>query len=388
MKRQAFGCVALALLLAFTVVMTASAAKLAGKEVQLGWIDPFSGWAAEWGQTNAITMEIALEEINGEGGVGGVPLRFIKYDSASKPTDAINAARRLIEQDKALAILGPFLSSSVKMAFPVANRAGIVMISGTSAAPGIAAENRPWTFRNVMTSDRIVGPTLERYLKRYPNIKKVALLYDNKDVVSKTEATAVFPALLQQRGIEIVSTLTFATGDVDFSAQATKVKFAAPDGIVLCAVQYEGANLIKEIRRQGLQQPVVMGIGSSAWGFIRQGGEAVEGTIMPTYFWLGNPDPRAQAFIKKFKERTKQDPPHYTASVYDTIYMLKQAVEMSGVTNKPEDLQADRQKIRDYLTNLKGFPGITGKTDIRADGDADKENYVVEVKKGEFIRIP
>lgn len=387
MRRLVYWILCATALVSLLVPGVAAAQKLAGKEVVLGWIDPFSGWAAEWGQTNEVTVNIAVQEINGGGGVGGVPLRFIKYDSASKPDDAIKAARRLIEQDQVLAIMGPFLSTSAKMAFPVANRAGVVMISGTAAAKGIAAENRPWTFRNVVTSERMVGSTLDVFLKRNPNVKKVVLVYDNKDVVSKTQATQDFPPLLKERKIEIDTTLTFVTGDVDFSAQVTKVKFANPDAIVLSAVQYEGANFVKEVRRQGLKQPVVMGIGSSAWGFIRQGGEAVEGVVMPAYFWLGNPDPRAQAFIKNFRERKQHDPPHYTASVYDTVYILKKVIEESGVTNRPEQKQEDRKKIRDHLAKLKNFPGITGKTSIRPDGDADKEIYVVQVTKGEFLRI-
>ncbi|MBI3091200.1 MAG: ABC transporter substrate-binding protein [Candidatus Tectomicrobia bacterium] len=363
-------------------------AKPAGDAFTLGWISPITGFGAEFAKANEYALQFALDDLTAAGGIHGLPLRFIRYDSASKPEEAIRAANRLITQDKVLAILGPYFSTESRVLFPVANRSKIVAISSVSAAPGIAAENRPWTFRNVMTSDRTIGPVIERFLKLYPGVKTAAIMYDNKAIIAKSEGTQVFPSLLEARGVTIIATTTHGTGDIDFAGQVTKVKAANPDALVVNAMQNETVHIIRELRRQGVTQPIVMGISASTGMLPQRVGAAGNGAVLPSYFWLENPDPRAQRFIQRFRDATTSDPPHYSASHYDTVLMLAQALRDSGVTNRPEDLEQDRERLMRYLTNLKGFQGITGVTDIRADGDADKERYVFMIKDGAYVRLP
>jgi ABC-type branched-subunit amino acid transport system substrate-binding protein len=114
----------------------------------------------------------------------------------------------------------------------------------------------------------------------------------------------------------------------------------------------------------------------------------VEGTYAATDFWTGNPDPKVQSFIKKFKGVYGQDKlPHTTtAAMYDTIYITRHLVKKMGLSGKPGDLQKDREKIRDGWANLKDYPALS-KTTIDENGEAWKDYYTLIVKQGKWIRL-
>src|SRR6185436_11811953 len=110
-----------------------------------------------------------------------------------------------------------------------------------------------------------------------------------------------------------------------------------------------------------LNVPIVGGACAGAPGFIEIAGKAAEGAYMSTAAWLDDPRPEVQAYVKKFLPKNKgQLPPYSGPRAYDIIYSYKHCFEQSGVTNKPSDLDADRDRIRSCLAGLKNFPGIAG----------------------------
>ncbi|MBI3091538.1 MAG: ABC transporter substrate-binding protein [Candidatus Tectomicrobia bacterium] len=382
--------VMVAMALSLLTIMPRQSAAIEGPEIKIGVLKPYTGWGAETAQYAEIAMDMALDKINKAGGINGIPIRLIKYDTRSKAEEAILAARRLLEQDKVLAIMGPELSAEAQVVFPVINRGGVMAVSSMASAPGIAAANRPWAFRNIMTSEKLLEPALAKFLSKHPEIKNVVIVYDNKDFLSKSEGTKLFPELLKPHNIKVVDMVAFHTGDVDYAAQVTKIKNTKHDGIILAALYYEGGYFVRELRRQGVKSPVLAGIGISSPVFMRAGGEATEGVVNAQGFWTGNPRPEVQEFVKEFLERAKGKvqvitPPQYTASNYDSLMITAKIIKESGVTNRSEDLAKDRERIRNGWQNLKDYPGMQGKTSIGADGDAVKDVYIIVVKGGDFV---
>ena len=387
MKKLIFSVLFICVVLGFGLnPESASPANLAGKEVVLGWLEPFTGMGAAYGEEDSVTINIALEEINGSGGVGGLPLRIIKYDTAWKGDQAIAMLKKLAQTDNVLAVMGPYSSAECEVSFPVANMLKIPIITSSGAAPGIE-KNRPWGFRNCMTLAKTLGPAFDKWVEMY-KVKTISKIYENTDFLCSSEATGILPPLLKKHNIQEVSVQTFAKRDINFMAQVSAMKSANPDGIWLSAIYEEGANIVREIRRQGMTQPVIAGIGITGPIFIRLGGKATEGVVQPSNFWADNPDPKVQQFVKKWSAGYKgQIPPHYTANIYETVYILKHVIETSGITNKPEDLDKDREKIMKGLSGLKDFPGLGIKITIGPDGDARKLSYVLQVKDGKWVRI-
>src|SRR5947199_8278941 len=150
--------------LALASIVTASrdalAQKLAGRSVKIGCLVPVTGKGAEWGVAGKASMEIAVEEINAKGGVGGIPMELICYDTQTLEAEALKAVSRLVERDKVLAISGPCFSGEFEIiAAQLDTQFKTVINSYCSAKPGLSAMSK-WAFRNTLTSDKQLKPTV------------------------------------------------------------------------------------------------------------------------------------------------------------------------------------------------------------------------------------
>ena len=134
-------------------------------------------------------MEIAVEEINAKGGIGGVPIELICYDTQTLEAEALKAMSRLVDRDKVLAISGPCFSGEFETIAPqLDERFKTVINSYCSAKPGLSAMSK-WAFRNTLTSDKQLKPVVDAWVKEY-KMKKVVIIYDAEDAVSKGEGAA------------------------------------------------------------------------------------------------------------------------------------------------------------------------------------------------------
>jgi branched-chain amino acid transport system substrate-binding protein len=364
----------------------APAANLAGKSVKLGAIYSITGKGAEWGEHSKIATEIAVEEINRAGGIGGVPVEVLIQDTGTEVAPAISLARKLILEDKVLAILGPCFSSEFEALAPLLDRLKTMMVSQCSAKPGISALSQ-WAFRNTLTSDKQLAPAVEIWQKRY-SIKTAAIIYDSADSVAASEGSAVLPALLKKAGIEVKESLTYQTKDIDFSAQITRVKALNPDGIALGACYQQAANIVREARKQGLKQPFLAGACTGSPEFAKLVGKDGENSVIGSAGWPDDPKPKTAAFLKKFMEKSGGKKPNYGGMrAYDNVYITKWVIETGGVTNDAKDLDADRERLRVGWTKVKDFDGITGLTTINAERDGGGRSTVLTVKDGQFVKI-
>src|ERR1700743_512014 len=199
-------------------------------DVKIGILMPLSGKGASYGQHQETAMKMALEELEKRGGIKGEKVQVVVYDTRGENAEAINLTRKLISNDKVLAIIGPFFSAECEVAFPIAAQNKTPIITASSAKPGIAAKNRPWAFRNALSSDQMNGYLLDVWLKRNP-VKSVVILTDVKDAFTKIDGNAVFPAELKKRNVNVLDNISYQTGDIDFSAQVTQAKELNPAGI-------------------------------------------------------------------------------------------------------------------------------------------------------------
>lgn len=363
--------------------------KVAGKEIKIGFACGMTGSCRDWCKNDLIATKMAVEEINGTGGIDGVPIKIIVQDTASNPAEAVSVVRKLATDDKVLVIQGPFYSSEVEVAFPVANELKVAAISQASSKPGIGAANRPYGFRNCPDEATAARPAIKKFIEKY-NIKSIVIVHDVKDAVSRALGTMVFPPLFKEQGIEIVNEgkyITFQHGDFDMRAQVTKLKGYKFDGIVIGALYDDCATFLKQARRQGLNQPLMSGVTIVSEYLIKQGGTATEGTLAPTTFWP-QMSGVVQRFVREFYKRAGNVyPVVQDAHCYDNIYLLTEIIKTMGVTNRPEDLAKDREKIMKGLTKTKAFPGVEGKVGFDKNGDGVVQVYVIEVRNGRWVEV-
>ena len=363
--------------------------KIAGKEIKVGFACGMTGSCRDWCKNNLIATKMAVEEINATGGIDGVPIKIIVQDTASNPAEAASVVRKLATDDKVLVIQGPFYSSEVEVAFPVANELRVPGISQASSKPGLGAANRPYGFRNCPDEATAARPAVKKFIEKY-NIKSIVIVHDVKDAVSRALGTMVFPPLFKEQGIEIVNEgkyITFQHGDFDMRAQITKLKGYKFDGIVIGALYDDCATFLKQARRQGVNQPLMSGVTIVSEFLIKQGGTATEGTLAPTTFWP-QMSGVVQRFVREFYKRAGNVYPCVQdAHCYDNIYLLAEIIKTMGVTNRPEDLAKDREKIMKGLTKTKAFPGVEGKVGFDKNGDGVVQVYVIEVRDGKWVEV-
>lgn len=373
-----------------TTAALAAGALLAGSawaDIKIGVMMPLSGKGASYGQHQQVALKMALEELAKSGGIKGEKVQIVEYDTRGENAEAISLARKLIHNDKVLAIVGPFFSAETEVAFPVAVQGKTPIITASAAKPGIATKNRPWAFRNALASDQMNGVLIESWLKANPGVKSVVVLTDVKDAFTKVDGTVVFPGILQAKGIKILDNISFQTADIDFAAQVTKAKQLNPDGFVVAGLYNEGGNIVREIRKQGLKQPIVGALGMSEPKFLEIAGPASEGTFGVMPFWPDNPQPRIASWVAEYKKRANVTPNNTDALMYDTILMLKQCIESTGVSNKEADLATDREKIRGCFEKIN-YNGITGPIRFNNDGDAVLVPTVLQAKGGKWTYLP
>ncbi len=373
-------------LVALALPQKSEAANLAGRSVKIGCLAPVTGKGAEWGVAGKASMEMAVEEINAKGGIGGIPMELICYDTQTLEAEALKAASRLVERDKVLAISGPCFSGEFEIIAPqLDTQFKTVINSYCSAKPGLSAMSK-WAFRNTLTSDKQLKPTVDAWVKEYKP-KKVVIIYDAEDAVSKAEGVSVLPALFKEHDIEVLDMLSYRTKDTDYSAQVTKAKSLGAEGIGFGSCYQNAAAVAKEMAKQGLNVPMIGGACASAPGFIEIAGKAAEGAYMSTAAFIDDPRPEVQAYAKKIIAKIGSKPPYSGPRAYDIIYSYKYCIEKSGVTNKPAELEQDRDKMRDCLGRLKGFPGVAGEITMNEVRDGAGASAILKVVNGQYVNV-
>ncbi|SHN81289.1 ABC transporter substrate-binding protein [Bradyrhizobium erythrophlei] len=368
----------------------ASAPAYAADEVVLGAIVPSSGPFAEWGRTNTATLQMLEKQVNDAGGINGAKLRIVILDDATKPAQATNNLRKLAGDDHVLAVAGPLTSSAAEVTFPVANEMKVVSTSQASSKPGVAKLNRPWAFRNTI-DEGVLGRTTVPYYKEAFSIKTVAIIFDAKDATAATVGSKIMPGLMKDNGIEVLNAndpLSFNTGDLDVSAQVTKIKALNPDGVVVSADYSQAVTVIREMKRQGVIKPVVGSTQLISSAILKAAPEIP--IVAPATFYASMAGDKPEKFVKELTPVLRKisglpaeiEPSMYDANIYEIASIYIEAVKKAGVTGKPDDLEADRTRIRDYMAKLSGFAGLGGPIAFNEDGDAIKAFYIVQGQNG------
>ena len=362
-------------LLAAAMLAAAPALAQPGGPVQVGAIEILSGPNAAYGAAIRSGLDLALEEINAKGVLGGRKINLIIEDSAGNKDQAINAARKLIGRDKVVAIIGPTLSNEMFAAGPVANDRHIPIIGTSTTAVGITGIG-PYVFRTSLPESAVIPVTLARAKAR--GVKTIALLYANDDAFSKSGFDTM-KAAAEQAGLNIVAIESFGSKDTDFSAQLTKIKALRPDAIGISALVEPVSGVLLQARQLGFGPDTLFigGNGSNSPKLGEIAGTAADGLIVGSPWFVGKPDPVNQAFVAKFKAKYGHDPDQFAAQAYDCMFILADAIDRAGA--------AEPEKIKDALQAAK-HDGVMGPFTFTAGRDpASTEGVVVlAVQGGKF----
>lgn len=349
-----------------------SVSKPAGTPIKIGYLTPLTGRMGPYGQAQKIAVNMAADEINSGGGINGSPIKILMEDSAFDPKQAVSLARKLAEQEKVFAILGPFASGEFEVVGPLAVELKVPIIAGTTTKPGMSAANRPWAFRLTTTDDVSAPAGMEYMKKKYPQVKRVVIAGDIKESVSENIVRNIYPKFLKEKGFEVAGTADFETATTDYSAIVTKIKDMKPDALVYASLPGNAIAFAKEFKRQGLNVPVLASPQLQPAPPV----DGMETWFMGGFFDQDAADTNIQKFISQFKKAADADsnvPKPFTVTyepyIYDATMVLADSLRKAQVTGETP-LDKARTAVMEGFQKLKDYKGIIGTFNMNADGDA------------------
>ena len=355
-------------------------------EIKIGAAEALSGPASQYGQSIKNGFQLAADEINAAGGVKGNKVALQFEDEAGKKEQAIDVFKKLIFQDKVLMLFGPTLSNSAQAADPIAQAAKVVVFGTSYTADGITSIG-DHVFRNSVTESDVLPETLRVAIKA-ASIKKVAVLYGNDDVFTKSGYDA-FKKALENLKVPVTTTETFAKGDVDFKAQLTKIKASGADAIVLSALIAEGAPIMVQARQLGIDLPVIGGNGMNSVKIFDLAKDKSDNLWVGSPWSLSSQTKENQHFVVAYTQKYKAAPDQFSAQAYDAMNIVATAL---GKLKLSGNLETDRKALRDALpavthigaTGAFKFRQVMGKDGKPAGYDAQQAAIVSVTKAGKY----
>ena len=336
--------------------------------ISIGVVLPLTGHLAAAGELMKQGFDLALSEIN-NGQLGSPQFKFIIEDDASTPEGAVAAFNKLIHEDGVSVILGPASSNATEAAFPIAGENRIVAISPTAGKRGLGAIS-DFVFRIPLATDVVVAKGIPVTHAKL-GYQRVVTMYDETDPFS-TDRDKTLQEAFTAKGVAVLTTEVFRSGDTDFSAQLTRIQALNPDAIFVSALPPEKPLILVQADELGISVPFI--VSSLTNVEVAAAGAAAEGAI--TFIdWLPTDDtPGNQAFVQNYSATYGMEPNVFAAASYVTVYILAEAIQKVPST--------DSVSVRDALSNIMDFDTVFGKFSFNADGDAVYAPGVLVVKDG------
>lgn len=326
------------------------------------------------GRPMKLGAELAVDEINAAGGIGGRRLALVARDDYASPDSAVLVANELYLSNVS-AVVGHLYSGTTLAAAPVYNGGAdpLVAISPSSSAPDVSNAG-PWTFR-VCPSDEAHGAALAQWVRERLGLRRGVVFYNNDEYGRGVRSR--FAGEFTRRGGELAGVYPYLGSTPDVNAYLDHV---AADGnaqfIVVAGNRSEAEEVIRQARRRGLTLPV---LGADGLEGIEQSGALAEGVhLTMAYLPLLETDANRK-FVAAYQARypTELAPNQPAAATYDAVYMLKRVMESAGT---------EREAVRDALLRIDAaapYEGVVGTIAFDSLGDVPtREVYMAVVRNG------
>ena len=338
--------------------------------IKIGAFGPISGNAAAQGQSLRTGMEMVVKARNASGGVLGRQIDLIVGDDAGKPEEAAVIARRLATRDNVCIALGSVSSPASLAAAQVFREEQLPQIVVSGTAQRITTQGNEWVFRCTIPDRKFVADLADFIAGKFPKLKRFGFIYVNDDF-----GKGGFDSFVEagkKHGMTVAAGESYTRGDVDFTAQLTKIRAANPDAIVDWSRYTEGALIQRQLRQLGMSLPRFGSDGIAPPAFLELAGEAANGVIYATHFSPATSadNPQAVRFIEAFRSQYGKLPDYVHAQAYDAIGIAIAAIERAKST--------DRTAIRDALRKTD-YASVRGPFKFDAKGDPTLVSHMVRI---------
>jgi branched-chain amino acid transport system substrate-binding protein len=385
--KKRFKTLAMSSLVAATLLSACSGAGSTGGSgssedvIKIGANLELSGAVASYGSSIADGVELAVEEINKDGGIEGKKIEIVKVDNKSDAAEATNAAIKLTSQDQVTAIIGAATSGNTVAQAQIANDNKTILLSPSGTSPNVTVSDdgklNEFVFRTSFI-DPFQGTVAANFAAEELGVKKAAIFADSASDYAKGLA-ASFKETFEAAGGEIVSQEAYVGKDTDFRSTLTRIKAENPEFIFIPGYYEEVGLIVKQAREMGIDVALM---GADGWDSPKlvelAGKDALNNTYITNHYSSEDPDEKIQTFVKAFKAKyDDKSPDAFNALGYDSVYLLADAIERAG--------EVDATKIKDALAKTKNLSLVTGTVSVDKNHNPVKSATVLEYKDGKQV---
>lgn len=339
--------------------------------INLGVIGPFTGSLSSYGNAVKNGVALAVEEINANGGILGKQIEMLVEDDQGDSAQVLSAYNKIVDDIDFL--IGEVTSGNSEILAAQAQKDGIPTISASATAASVT-QGRDYVFRTCFL-DPDQGEAMAKFAKDTLNIATAAVVYDQSDDYSKGVAEA-FKTKAESLGIDVkLYDGGLRAKQETYSSLVQTVVSADADG-VFAPIYYEDAAVFaKELRAAGYTKPLMGADGfDGVLGQLAGSGDysCVNNTFYSNHYSTG--EEKVQKFVNDYKAKFNEDPAAFAALAYDTVYLIKAAMEEAGTT--------DKAAVKAALQDIDFVGGITGDIKFDENGNPIKTICICEYVNG------
>ncbi len=323
--------------------------KPAMETIKIGFAMPVTGVYAPYGQSSINAVMLAFEEINDAGGVlGGKHLELIDKDSQSTVEGTAAAFQWLIEKEQVVAIIGSVSSIQTLAGAPIAQEAGIPVISPSSFDPAVTLVG-DYIFRACFI-DPFQGQIMASFALNELHANTAAIIMEQESEYAKGLAIN-FGEHFEAGGGIIVDEVAFSNRDTDFTSMLESVKAENPQFIYIPSYYDKAGPILRQARDMGINAYFGGGDGWDSPELLELAGDAADGSFFSNHYSPDTGTPEMINFLVAYQEKYDKMPDTFSALAYDSAYILAEAIQQAGST--------DGLAIRDAMAALT-FAGVSG----------------------------
>ncbi len=336
-------------------------------------------WSAQPNLLYEKGMRLALDEANSAGGAAGRQFRLLRVDDHESVDEGRLVAQRLAAEGQVSAVIGHMQSYVTVPAAAVYDAAGIVLIAPTSTDAALTSRGYPRVFRTIFT-DHDAGRQMAE-LAKAKGVQRIGIFYIRNEY--GRALSNAFEVRANALGVDVIDRQSYdpgSRGAAELEQIVRLWKERHVDGVFLAAEAGPAARIARELKRQKVAVTMFGGDALGIPPFLAEGGDAVNGIMLPTPFHPGDPRPEARRFAAAFEKRFNQPPDALAALGYDAVQVLTHAMRVAG--------SPDAGKVAAALHELRDWKGVTGAFSFDATGDlATNPIATVVVRNGQFAYL-
>jgi branched-chain amino acid transport system substrate-binding protein len=384
------------IVLCLCLLLTVLAGCAKEEQTVVGFLGPLSGPKSQFGISVKNGLELAMHEVNASGGVRGHRVRLLVEDDRGDLQQVSRSFQRLMRRGNVCAVIGEVTSSASLMVAAACESTRIPMITPSATSPRVTRMGS-YVFK-VCFGDSFQGEAIARFCASNLGFSRAASLSERGSEYSQG-LVGRFKEVFSQLGGRMVEEEFYMEGDVDFQRQLVSIREADPQILFVPGYYTEAALIARQALETGVRVPIIGGDGWDSKELLTIGGDAVEGSYFVGHFWKGDTREDVKRFVAAYRSRFGEDPDGFAALGYDSALLLVRALErladedlasfsalgsLRGTNVSAAQLEAARGRLRQEISETKGFAGLTGTITLSEEGDAVKPAKFFRIEAGEF----